>query len=140
MKEELKKIPGAVREVIDWSTDGCSAAPDLNFTECCEDHDFAYRNGLIPRRYADKHLRECMRDRGWKVLPWIYWVAVRAFGWRAYNWTAAAERIVSVGTKHQAWAALIDADAAQRALSGKSRITSLVIWVIKRILSAAKLA
>jgi hypothetical protein len=61
-------------------SDGCTSSPDLNFRNCCEEHDYHYRTGDIPRIEADKILRQCMQGRGWIVMPWIYWAFVRTFG------------------------------------------------------------
>jgi len=74
---------------LNFESDGCSNAPDLNFRECCEKHDFDYRNYEITgitRVQADKCMRECMRKK-WSlfIAPWIYWTGVRCFGWIAWN-------------------------------------------------------
>jgi hypothetical protein len=72
--------------------DGCSDSPDLFYTDCCDEHDIAYRTGFdedgseITRAQADKQLFECMKKAGktpvvgrWLV-PAIYYGAVRLFG------------------------------------------------------------
>lgn len=60
--------------------DGCTSSPDLNFIDCCNRHDYDYQNMSMSRARADKRLRQCMSKRGWIVLPWLYWAAVRVFG------------------------------------------------------------
>lgn len=72
-------------------SDGCTNAPDLNFTTCCDEHDYHYANHVttdgqpITRAEADARLRKCISRKGYKALPWIYWVAVRIFG--GSHWT-----------------------------------------------------
>ena len=66
-------------------SDGCTSAPDLNVRNCCEEHDVHYALADIPRSEADKKLRHCMKERGWRVLPWVYWAAVRIFGKKYYQ-------------------------------------------------------
>ena len=71
--------------------DGCTNAPDLQFRDCCDLHDIMYRTGKTPcgrpvtRAEADRQLRRCMRQRGGVFLPWLYWGAVRAFGFLHWN-------------------------------------------------------
>jgi hypothetical protein len=68
-----------------FGSDGCTKSPDLNFRSCCEEHDYHYRSGDIPRSEADKKLRQCIRSRGWIVTPWVYWLMVRLFGRSSYK-------------------------------------------------------
>ena len=69
--------------------DGCTAAPDLDFgADCCGEHDAHYQMGDITRAEADRKLRECMRAKGYFVLPWVYWMGVRVFArgvWKKYR-------------------------------------------------------
>ena len=54
-------------------------------------HDWLYARGQWKRRDADRFLRDCGRAlglRAWRV--WLYYWAVRAFGWR--NWHLARKR------------------------------------------------
>lgn len=67
-------------------SDGCTMSPDLNFRECCEEHDFYYtkreKDTGVNRKEADKKLRQCMCYKyGWIILPWFYWAFVRCCGW-----------------------------------------------------------
>jgi hypothetical protein len=73
------------KRLLDRTSDGCSAAPDLNFRSCCEEHDLDYRNSLCSRKEADLKLRRCLQKKGWKVLPWLYWCGVRLFGGSHYG-------------------------------------------------------
>jgi hypothetical protein len=85
------------------TSDGCTSSPDLNFRECCEEHDFYYqkheKDTGVSRREADKRLRQCIQ-RKWCMrfsffgrpvtikaffLPWTYWVGVRVFGWKFWR-------------------------------------------------------
>lgn len=89
-------------------SDGCSAVPDRHFRRCCEAHDFAYRRLGGSRREADRQLRECMIRANriwidqqlmsghtlraclayifrWSWRPWVWWAAVRLFGWRHFD-------------------------------------------------------
>ena len=69
--------------------DGCTAVPDFDFgADCCGEHDYHYQVGDISRAEADKHLRECLRAKGYFILPWIYWLGVRIFAggvWKNYR-------------------------------------------------------
>jgi len=75
-----------IKQAIDFISDGCTYSPDFDFYHCCEEHDWYYHTGDISRKIADKKLRECIRKKGYIILPWIYWAAVRAFGRRRYNY------------------------------------------------------
>jgi hypothetical protein len=79
---EPSKLAKAVQK---WKLDGCTSAPDLNVRSCCDAHDIAYQSGSLSRADADKALRHCMRQKGWLVMPWIYWLAVRLFGSQYYK-------------------------------------------------------
>ncbi len=60
-------------------SDGCTSAPDFNFRECCEMHDFLRRYNKIPASDADLLLRECIESKGHKILAFIYyWMVVIA--------------------------------------------------------------
>lgn len=66
--------------------DGCTAVPDFDFGyDCCGEHDYHYQLTDISRAEADKRLRECLRKKGYFVLPWIYWLGVRLVGWNFYK-------------------------------------------------------
>lgn len=77
--------------------DGCTAAPDLIFYACCRQHDRDYQTHAdqlgrpINRAEADRRLRRCMQitARGaplfYRLLPWVYWAAVRIAGGRFWN-------------------------------------------------------
>lgn len=74
-------------------TDGCTLSPDFDFKECCDWHDVRYRENpeRITRAEADRALRVCIRGKGYVVLPWAYWGAVRLFGWAFWRRSRAAE-------------------------------------------------
>lgn len=85
--EELKE---KYRRLGDFKTDGCTAAPDLFWKDCCKAHDFYYRNSQIgtgvSRKEADKRLRHCMRAKGsGRFVAWVYWAAVRIVGRRFWK-------------------------------------------------------
>ncbi|TCP41109.1 phospholipase A2-like protein [Tamaricihabitans halophyticus] len=81
---------------LDWSSDGCSAAPDnpfgFQFTPACHRHDFGYRNYKRQQRFnADTRLRLddrfhadlkqiCAGNRICLGTAWTYYQAVRKFG------------------------------------------------------------
>lgn len=69
--------------------DGCTGVPDFDFgADCCGEHDYHYQVGDISRFEADRKLRECLRAKGYFVLPWIYWLGVRIFAsgvWDRYR-------------------------------------------------------
>lgn len=102
-----REIYKAGKEVRDWSTDGCSAAPDkffdVNLHECCAEHDFYYRNDVGVKRFkADNRLRKCIANKiinklhkegtpyfiayvkGWSLAA-IYFTGVRVGGGNAYR-------------------------------------------------------
>lgn len=64
-----------------FKTDGCTASPDLDFGICCKEHDMHYAMHDISKWEADKKLHDCMRKKGYVVLPLIYWSFVTCFGW-----------------------------------------------------------
>ena len=69
-----------------FKPNGCSQVPDFNFgEECCNVHDMDYYTKEVTRAEADKKLRECIRAKGYFLLPWIYWVGVRLFGGKYYG-------------------------------------------------------
>lgn len=76
--------------------DGCTSAPDFFYRPCCDEHDVYYRTGRdvdgepVTRAEADKRLRQCMAKAGKtiigrRVMPWLYWGAVRVFGGAHYG-------------------------------------------------------
>ncbi len=76
--------------------DGCTAAPDLTFANCCRQHDADYtlrhdQDGRpLTRAQADRRLRECMKREaatpiGRWVLSWAYWTGVRVAGWTRWG-------------------------------------------------------
>jgi hypothetical protein len=66
--------------------DGCTGVPDFDFgADCCGEHDYHYQLSDISRAEADRRLRECLRKKGYFVLPWVYWFGVRVFGWKFYR-------------------------------------------------------
>ena len=74
-----------IKQAVEFLSDGCTYSPDLDFYDCCEEHDWHYHTGDISRKAADKKLRECIKKKGHGMLSWVYWVAVRGFGGRRYN-------------------------------------------------------
>ena len=137
--KKKQTIRGAIKGVLDWSTDGCTASPDFNFTGCCEDHDFSYRNAAISRRQADRRLRACIRSKGWVLLPWVYWIAVRLFGWRAYNWDKlASTRGLKYGVhaKPTESARIAVKTATEMASSIKKihQLRVMALWLLKMML------
>ena len=77
-----------------YKTNGCTAAPDLDFRHCCDKHDVAYQQGggWVARLVADWRLGRCIRCesrvRGRFLIGFIYFFAVRIFGpiFFAYWW------------------------------------------------------
>lgn len=93
MSRRLKQVADAASRATEhakllakYGSDGCSGAPELNVTLCCERHDVEYRSGVVSRADADRELRRCMQRKGWLVLPWIWWSVVRLFGWMRYRY------------------------------------------------------
>jgi hypothetical protein len=69
--------------------DGCTAVPDFDFgADCCGEHDYHYQIGDVSRWQADKNMRKCIRQKGYVILPWAYWLGVRIFAggvWKRYR-------------------------------------------------------
>ena len=82
------KLARILKQRIDVSSDGCSGAPDFGFTKCCVEHDYYYRNPQeltgVSRQEADRRLRKCISDKA-GAISWVYWGAVRLFGWIPWN-------------------------------------------------------
>lgn len=81
-----------IKALKELSSDGCTMAPDLNFRGCCEQHDMYYSTDVINRWEADKLLRLCIKSKGYPILSWVYWIAVRMFGWVPYYFGNSAKR------------------------------------------------
>ena len=83
------KLKKQYRQVGNFKTDGCTAAPDLFWDHCCKAHDFYYRNyklTQVSRKEADKRLRLCMRKSGsGRIVSWAYWAVVRMIGWNFWK-------------------------------------------------------
>ena len=80
-----------LKSVTDFATDGCTMSPDLVFSHCCVEHDVDYATGEVTREEADRKLRQCIASTGYPVLCWVYWLAVRLFGWIPYYFGYNAE-------------------------------------------------
>jgi hypothetical protein len=66
--------------------DGCTGVPDFDFgADCCGEHDYHYQQSDINRAEADRRLRKCIQQKGYIVLPWVFWLGVRLFGGRYYR-------------------------------------------------------
>jgi len=68
--------------IFEQTTDGCTLAPDFNFSSCCRAHDAAYWRGgsCEDRRRADAELHSCIKEKGHPVLAGLYYLTVRATG------------------------------------------------------------
>ena len=94
---------------FDWTTDGCSSAPDkllvLDLLEICAEHDFYYRNAKllkklgipISRLKADNRLFKGIRKEVKKKLGFsglitatLFYISVRSMGWRYYGKSVAS--------------------------------------------------
>lgn len=74
--------------------------PDGNWDDCCEEHDEGYAEGdqvqgfwarFNDRRKKDAKLRKCMKKKRlpgtkwrYRVIPWVFWIAVRLGGRSSY--------------------------------------------------------
>lgn len=69
--------------------DGCTAVPNFDFGfDCCGEHDAHYQLGDVTRAEADKHLRNCIKRKGYTALAWVYWLGVRVCAggiWKDYR-------------------------------------------------------
>lgn len=75
---------------LPFTDDGCSCSPDLNFRQCCYDHDRAYYHGgsKEQRQRADEKFRQCIRDKDHSILDDVYYIGVRigAVPWLPTPW------------------------------------------------------
>lgn len=97
------RLPEALRALrAHTKPDGCTAVPDLFYARCCNRHDLDYLTGAdehgtpVTRAQADARLFRCMSahprsTRYYSVLlPALFWLGVRAFGW--LHWRNRAPR------------------------------------------------
>ncbi len=65
-----------------YSSDGCSLWPDLDYTECCEQHDRSYWQGgtAHERKLADQKLRQCVSQKNRPVNAFFMYAGVRVGG------------------------------------------------------------
>ena len=83
-KEQWEVVKHGVRKGVKY--DGCTAAPDLDFgSDCCGEHDAHYQLGDITRAEADKRLYQCLRKKGYFVIPVAYYFGVRLFAGGVWN-------------------------------------------------------
>lgn len=82
----MSKMKKTLRDIKEFSTDGCTSSPDFDFRDCCIRHDFDYWGGRVTRKTADKRLKECIIENGHPYLARIYYAGVRLFGWRYYKY------------------------------------------------------
>jgi hypothetical protein len=73
-----------IKLVKQFSSDGCTMAPDLVFYDCCVAHDIYYATDIVSRKEADRHLKMCIAATGYKFLSRVYYLAVRIYGWIPY--------------------------------------------------------
>jgi hypothetical protein len=91
-----------IEQQLEWSSDGCSDAPDFDFVKACRRHDFGYRNYKKQGRWDEEHraklddnfLNDMMdmcdvqdsltrvgfRKHACCTAARVYWHAVREFG------------------------------------------------------------
>src|SRR5699024_8849729 len=93
---------------LDWTSDGCSAAPDepfgFDFSTSCQRHDFGYRNYQLQERFTennregiDRNFRSdmastCDVNLSCRATAQVYYWAVREFGDTAASTSDAVER------------------------------------------------
>lgn len=83
-REQCEIVWNGLKQGVKY--DGCTGVPDFDFgADCCGEHDYHYQTGDISRAEADKRLRECLRRKGYFVLPWVYWLGTRLLGWKFYK-------------------------------------------------------
>ena len=73
-----------------FQSDGCSCFPDLDYGDCCTDHDRLYWWGgtADARRRADDTLRQCIAAKGRPLMSHVvYWgVRIGGHGWLPTPW------------------------------------------------------
>ena len=73
--------------------DFCTCSPDLDMGCCCLCHDCGYCAGKteVDRLGVDRALRDCIAKRH-QALAKVYFMAVRAFGWKFFRYADSSER------------------------------------------------
>lgn len=67
--------------------DYCTMFPDHKWGDCCKIHDNDYGiNGVCSRKEADKKLKNCLKEKGYKIVSIIIYIGVRTFGWLRFNY------------------------------------------------------
>lgn len=86
---------------------GCTMAPDLDFVECCNEHDrdYAAGGGFWSRFVADWKLMRCIQCRSKLILRYfigfLYFLGVRLFGefffsfWWSWKWKQLGKNMPS---------------------------------------------
>ena len=86
------ELPVYENHLYPFTTDGCSKAPDFNFSECCKVHDYYYWKGgsSKEKKKADQLLGQCIKNATYDIIGTAYEKTVRVFGlpfWRtSYRW------------------------------------------------------
>lgn len=83
------KLPNSYNKVRNMARrqycTGLKNAP-THINTCCHQHDRDYGvRGTVTRAEADKRLRECMIKNGHPIKAWLFWCAVRVFGWMYFK-------------------------------------------------------
>ncbi|HAX18562.1 MAG TPA: hypothetical protein DCY00_08240 [Actinobacteria bacterium] len=89
--DKLDRISSEIYSEIDlpkplplknFKSDGCSCFPDGNWIECCIKHDIYYWMGGTrqERLEADRELRKCVSEKGYKITGFLMYYGVRAGG------------------------------------------------------------
>lgn len=72
-----------IKSILPWKKkkDCCTLWPDGVWQDCCCQHDDDYKYGEIPKRQADKDLKECVIASGHPVVAEMMYEGVSVFGW-----------------------------------------------------------
>ncbi len=84
--------------LVEQETDHCTLFPDGSWAECCARHDRRYDNKRITREQADELLFRCVVRKSNKVVAYIVYAGVRAFGW--YYYDKANDPVVTQGERN----------------------------------------
>lgn len=84
--EALTAIGNGCSGGVSWLSRAV-AGRDVSYRYCCDEHDLAYYEGgsQADRALADYRFWACVRDSGRLLRAWIFWLAVRLFGWLYWN-------------------------------------------------------
>lgn len=72
-------------KALNQPVDGCTASPNGNWRDCCDEHDYHYSEHDVARVEADATLAVCITKKGHPGFGALYFLAVRFMGLGFWN-------------------------------------------------------